>query len=290
MEKQLKQSARDIPMKAFRNVLRGFKSRKKSDFIEELYDRNPKKLEALAAYHTANKEKSFYLYRIRADTLSKDLSSEKIESKLKGLKHFDEDNDIIYEAKNVVCNPNKGEIYITIKVHSEVRTLYGEKPDTLINFSEDYRKGYTIYFIVHTKDKCFECRTRSDEKAITGSSFLSNRLYGKPDILERIHINKQQQMKLDKEIKAKKATISNIRFSGTEQIVLTGENVEKTIETFKGHDIDFDKMGALIQLSNTESTKQPIKFSSNGKISIKAKKIKDPYGLIRTVLFDNEKG
>jgi len=276
--KEIADRAKNIPVKILRGLLPGVKLRKKEDLARALFSQEPDKLIRLATYYTINKERSFYLLRYKNS--SNKLNEQNL---TKGKQVRDSEKDFIVNCSDVVSDSIKKEKYIKLKVHSSKRKYCGEDPETLEPKEIELRKGFSIFLIFHLSDQLIECRTKNSFKAEYARIAVGKLLADDAEAFERVIIPPDKQLKLDQDMRFKKATISNINFSGTSEINLKGEDVAHTIDVLKhSHNLDLRSLGN-VSLLKGELSNKPIKFYPDGKVSAKTT-VENPYELVRSLI------
>ena len=99
---------------------------------------------------------------------------------------------------------------------------------------------------------------------------------------ELIKIPWKKQVSLDQDMRCKEAIVSGLNIAGCNEIQLKGSDIVQTIDYFREKGIDLSK--GLIDRRRSISENQPIKFNSNGKITIKKSMEDDPYEFVKRLL------
>lgn len=281
LSKEMKELAQNIPVVILRQHVSNVIARRKEELVRALWLKDSNKLINLATYYTINKERSFYLIKKKVD-IKKELDSKKL-LRLKGKYGNDTDNDFIVKCNDVLLDDDRKEVYIKIKVHSKRRKYKGEDPDTLKPEVITLRKGLSVFIVFHEDKNVLECRTKSSYKAEYARIALGKLIFNDTEAFEKIILTPEQHKKLDLNTRFKKAIVTKLRFSGTNEITLKGEDVQNTIVVLKAqHNLDLEKLGNVALIKGELST-LPLKFNYDGKISAK-KSVEDPYMHIKGLL------
>lgn len=279
MDKELQYQCLKIPIKALRNELPNLKSRKRQDFLDELFKINEEKLRKLAMHYHVNKIRSMYLFTLQDRESSSSISIQEIEKIID--KKITIDNDQIFIINQIKADGKDKSVYVKIKAYSAIRLLRGAHPQTLASLKQDYRRQLFMNLIIHSEDKTLECRANYKKNAELAAKIISKALFNNEAEFKQIILSEEQQNVLHGSLKAKRGAISGIAWSGCDFIKLEGEDIERAINEFKRNGLDFRKMGATIALDNRKS-EDSFAFFSDGKISFK--EIEDPYNKIRDTL------
>ena len=281
LSKEMKERAQNIPVVILRQHMPDIIARRKGELVRALWLKDPNKLINLATYYTINKERSFYLIKKKKE-IKKELDSKKL-LRLKGKHENDADNDFIVKCNDVLQDDGRKEVYIKIKVHSKRRKYRGEDPNTLKPMEITLRKGLSVFIVFHEDKNVLECRAKSPYKAEYARMALGKLMFNDVEAFEKIILSPEQHKKLDPNTRFKKAIVTKLRFSGTNEITLKGEDVQNTIGVLKTqHNLDLEKIGD-VELIKGELSTMPLKFNYDGKISAK-KSVDDPYAHIKGLL------
>jgi hypothetical protein len=273
---------RNIPSDILRKLTPGFKSRKKIELAQFLFSQDPKKLQDLATYYTITKELSIYLLKIDVDIDPLKIKESLIQSKGHTTKSTTE--DFIVYCNEVFLEPTSDAVYVSLKIHSPIKKYHGEDPTTFAKKEIELRNGFNVHVIIHPKDKIVECRTSRLLRCTYAAKALGLLIFNNQNVLDKVVISSEKQSLIDKEIRHKLASITELNFAGTNEIILKGEDVEHTIKVLlESHGLDFQKHEGKISLHKSELANTPVKFFPDGKITVK-KTVEDPYELIRKLL------
>lgn len=260
---------------------------KKIELARTLFKNDSERLTNLALYYTMKREKSFYLLR-KKTTVSGQIKPKELLS-LRGKSNkerisADSVDDFIAICDEVTDDSKKAEVYLKLKIHSAKKRYRGEEPDTLQPKSIELRKGFKVFVTFHEDKKVLECRTFSPLKTDYARMALGKFLFDNVDSLEVIKLSIDEQRSIDPAARYKKALISDMKFSGADEIVIKGEDVQNTIDVLKErHNLDLVNLG-ILSLQKSELKDATLKFSNDGKIKAKKSSTEDPYELIKRFL------
>jgi hypothetical protein len=269
----IEDAKKNIGIKALREEAPGIKSRTKEKLIEEIYNNDPRRLLYLNEYNRQLKKRSvFFGY----SKISLDFN------KMANVLVVDKSTDLIFEFQNISIGEDN--VLVTIKAHSEIkRFTNAEDVEKLTPIEVKFRKGSSISFIYHPKEQIIECRSRKFEKFQNLKVLIDNKFDLGKNPVELIKLTKSDYLKSN-EARYKSFTAAGLTIAGANTISIKGDDVEQTLNFFKGNDIN------LIELSSSYSigkfiTNNDIIFFDNGKITYR-RNIKDIYSELRATLLE----
>ncbi len=267
-----------VKISRLRKELPDIKSRKKEDFVNELYRKDKQLLEYLVNYYSLLKKRSvFFSYS------NKKLEFKGIESK----KIVDKDNDLIFEFQKIISQNNQS--IINVNAHSHTYEYSNvEEPNTLEPINVRFRRPFTLYFIYHSDISIIECRTSSYNKFEIVKDLLQNHFNLKEDSINLIKINEEEYRKLDKNIRFKSVKATGLNLSGADEIHIKGSDVEKTLKLFEDRGIKIKESAKELISQKVDMSKKPISFYDNGKITFRPQ-IKDIFKELKEVLLKHVK-
>lgn len=269
----IERALKTVKISRLRKELPDIKSRKKDEFVNELYKRDKELLEDLVNYYALLKKRSVFFSHSKTSLDFKGIESKKIVNK---------DNDLIFEFQKITSQNNQ--VIINVKAHSHTYEYSDvEEPDTLESINVRFRRPFTLYFIYHSDNSIIECRTGSYDKFETVVSLLQNHFNLKEGSINLIKIKEEEYRKLDENIRFKLVKASGLNFSGAEEILIKGSDVEKTLKLFEDKGIKIKESAKKLIFQKVEMNKKPITFYDNGKITFRPQ-IKDIYKELKEVL------
>jgi len=261
-----------------------FTSRSKKGYLEKFKQLSPDDYKTQASYYSAIRESRLFIYKVKDKEFEK-LPVNELLKKL-GPNKYPSTKGEVYEVKGSFPDNEKGFIFFSLKIHSDIKKFKKERPHMDGYYDLDYRDNRTSTVFYHYKSGYFELRTSSEEKAKLTSDFISNHIIKKPDSLFRRSLIYEEKKKLSEgTTNLELVTIIFPKpFQGCRKMTLEGDNLEATLEFFKNREIDLKELSSNnISTSIISSGNQNFKFYENGKITVK-KKIKDPFGEILKAL------
>lgn len=274
----IERALKTVKISRLRKELPDIKSRKKDDFVNELYKRDKQLLEYLVNYYTLLKKRSVFFSYSNTKLDFKGIESKKI---------VDKNNDLIFEFQKITSQNNQ--VIINVKAHSHTYEYSNvEEPDTLESINVRFRRPFTLYLIYRSDTSIIECRTRSYKKFETVVSLLKNLFNLKEDSINLIKINEEEYRKLDEDARFKSVKAIGLNLSGADEIYIKGPDVEKTLKLFDSKGIKIKESAKKISFQKVDMNKKPITFYDNGRITFRPQ-IKDIYKELKEVLLKHVK-
>jgi hypothetical protein len=262
-----------IKISRLRRELPDIKSKKKEDFVNELYRRDKQLLEYLINYYSLLKKRSVFFSYSNEKLDFKDIESKKI---------IDEENDLIFEFQKIISRNNQ--VIVNVKAHSQIYEYSNvEEPETLEPINVRFRKPFTLYFIYHSDTSIIECRTSNYNKFETVKNLIQKHFNLRDGSITLIQIKEEDYKKLDKNIRFKSVRATGLNIAGANEIHIKGSDVEKTLGFFENKGIKIKESASKLIFQKVDMNKKPITFYDNGKITFRPQ-IKDIYKELKEVL------